>query len=242
MIRTAVSLGGDCDTLTCIAGSIAEAFYGVPRGLKHECRERIPKDMLAVLKRFRKIAREVVSTDAAGDGPGDDGEADGMTVGNKELIRKYETFIHVEDPEEAARGKLAFIMELFEQMKKGTTVPTPFLDVNHAFFDGIDPEKIVEGETFQLKKEARLRLDKMEDPEGKHWFPIFLSEEERAKGKTPNVIMHVPIRNIVQCAIDNPSVEGVVVNPFGPAFAIPKGLLMSTLGIMERGEAGSEEG
>ncbi|MBR3031814.1 MAG: ADP-ribosylglycohydrolase family protein [Clostridiales bacterium] len=242
VVRNAVSLGGDTDTLAAIAGAMAEAFYGVPRGLKHECRERIPKDMLAVLKRFRKIAREVVSTDAAGDGPGDGGEADGMTVGNKELIRKYETFIHVEDPEEAAKGKLAFIMELFEQMKKGTTVPTPFLDVNHAFFDGIDPEKIVEGETFQLKKEARLRLDKLEGPDGKHWFPIFLSEEERAKGKTPNVIMHVPIRNIVQCAIDNPSVEGVVVNPFGPAFAIPKGLLMSTLGIMERGEAGSEGG
>ena len=26
VIRTAVSLGGDCDTLTCIAGSIAEDF------------------------------------------------------------------------------------------------------------------------------------------------------------------------------------------------------------------------
>ena len=30
VIRAAISLGGDCDTLTCIAGSIAEAFYGVP--------------------------------------------------------------------------------------------------------------------------------------------------------------------------------------------------------------------
>ena len=30
VIRTAVSLGGDCDTLTAIAGSIAEGFYGVP--------------------------------------------------------------------------------------------------------------------------------------------------------------------------------------------------------------------
>ena len=28
VIRTAVSLGGDCDTLTCIAGGIAEAFMG----------------------------------------------------------------------------------------------------------------------------------------------------------------------------------------------------------------------
>jgi ADP-ribosylglycohydrolase len=30
VIRTAVSLSGDCDTLTCIAGAMAEAFYGVP--------------------------------------------------------------------------------------------------------------------------------------------------------------------------------------------------------------------
>ena len=52
VIRTAVSLGGDCDTLTCIAGSIAEAFFGVPADLEEECRKRLPEDMLAVLERF----------------------------------------------------------------------------------------------------------------------------------------------------------------------------------------------
>ncbi len=52
VIRTAVSLGGDCDTLTCIAGSMAEAFYGVTEELKAECRKRLPEDMLEVLARF----------------------------------------------------------------------------------------------------------------------------------------------------------------------------------------------
>jgi len=52
VIRTAVSLGGDCDTLTCIAGSIAEAFYGVPEELKQQCRSRLTPDLLAVLQRF----------------------------------------------------------------------------------------------------------------------------------------------------------------------------------------------
>ena len=52
VIRTAVSLGGDCDTLTCIAGSIAEGFYGVPEELKRECRSRLPKQLLEVLLRF----------------------------------------------------------------------------------------------------------------------------------------------------------------------------------------------
>ena len=52
VIRTAVSLGGDCDTLTCIAGSMAEAFYGVPEELKAACRRYLPGDLLAVLTRF----------------------------------------------------------------------------------------------------------------------------------------------------------------------------------------------
>ena len=54
VIRTAVSLGGDCDTLTCIAGSMAEAFYGVPEELKAECRNRLPEDLLEVLRRFEE--------------------------------------------------------------------------------------------------------------------------------------------------------------------------------------------
>ena len=52
VIRTAVSLGGDCDTLTCIAGSIAEAFYGVPEELKQQCRARLTPDILEILDRF----------------------------------------------------------------------------------------------------------------------------------------------------------------------------------------------
>ena len=52
VVRTAVSLGGDCDTLTCIAGSIAEACYGVPAILEAQCAARLPRDMLDVLRRF----------------------------------------------------------------------------------------------------------------------------------------------------------------------------------------------
>ena len=52
VIRNAVSLGGDCDTLTCIAGAIAEGFYGVPEELKQECRNRLPEQLLKVLLKF----------------------------------------------------------------------------------------------------------------------------------------------------------------------------------------------
>ena len=66
VIRTAVSLGGDCDTLTCIAGSIAEAFYGVPAILKAECRRRLPEDMAYILGRF-----DISRKDGHDDFPGD---------------------------------------------------------------------------------------------------------------------------------------------------------------------------
>ena len=48
-LRTAVSLGGDSDTLAAITGSIAEAFYGVPEELRQECRKRLPTELTDIL-------------------------------------------------------------------------------------------------------------------------------------------------------------------------------------------------
>ena len=51
-VRNAVSLGGDTDTLACIAGSMGEAFYGVADSMKEKCKSMLPKDMLDVLECF----------------------------------------------------------------------------------------------------------------------------------------------------------------------------------------------
>ena len=58
VVRTAVSLGGDCDTLTCIAAGIAEAFYGVPDVYKKETLDCIEPDMREVYQRFCRIVIE----------------------------------------------------------------------------------------------------------------------------------------------------------------------------------------
>ena len=55
VIRTAVSLGGDCDTLTCIAGGMAEAMYGIPEDMANECRRRLTWNMLEVIDRFEAM-------------------------------------------------------------------------------------------------------------------------------------------------------------------------------------------
>ena len=88
VIRTAVSLGGDCDTLTCIAGSIAEAFYGMPAILKAECKRRLPEDMAYILGRF-DISRKHGHDDFPGDTLSGNGIIDeaidrGCQTGSKE--------------------------------------------------------------------------------------------------------------------------------------------------------------
>lgn len=50
----AVSLGGDSDTLACITGSIAEAFYGMPPELRQETLKRLPEDLRAAYQLFRQ--------------------------------------------------------------------------------------------------------------------------------------------------------------------------------------------
>ena len=51
-IRNAVSLGGDTDTQACIAGSIAEAFWGIDSMVQADVRRRLDGDMRETLNRF----------------------------------------------------------------------------------------------------------------------------------------------------------------------------------------------
>lgn len=53
-LRNAVSLGGDSDTLACIAGAIAEAHYGdLPAEIETEVRRRLPQTFNTIIDRFR---------------------------------------------------------------------------------------------------------------------------------------------------------------------------------------------
>jgi ADP-ribosylglycohydrolase len=53
-LRNAVSLGGDADTLACIAGGVAHAYYGtVPEGLAAKALATLPPALSDVWDRFR---------------------------------------------------------------------------------------------------------------------------------------------------------------------------------------------
>lgn len=54
-IRLAVSIGGDSDTIAAIAGSIAEAYYPIPKDIYDKAFSYLPTDMLDVIGDFFKI-------------------------------------------------------------------------------------------------------------------------------------------------------------------------------------------
>ena len=52
-IRNAVSIGGDSDTIAAIAGSVAEAYWGVPKELAAKAESYLEPEMVEVLKKFQ---------------------------------------------------------------------------------------------------------------------------------------------------------------------------------------------
>jgi ADP-ribosylglycohydrolase len=51
-IRNAIYINGDCDTQAAIAGSIAAAYWGIPKDIADEGLERLPDDLYDVLEKF----------------------------------------------------------------------------------------------------------------------------------------------------------------------------------------------
>ena len=51
-IRNAISIGGDSDTIAAITGGMAEAYYGIPSGIREKVLAFLDNDLLAIVAKF----------------------------------------------------------------------------------------------------------------------------------------------------------------------------------------------
>jgi ADP-ribosylglycohydrolase len=58
-IRKAISIGGDTDTIACIAGSVAEAYYDIPIELKKEALKYLDDQQKNILSNYYKEIRNI---------------------------------------------------------------------------------------------------------------------------------------------------------------------------------------
>jgi len=57
-IRNAISLGGDADTMGAIAGSIAEAYYGIPKEIEEKIYKYLPDEFIEILEKLKKYVKQ----------------------------------------------------------------------------------------------------------------------------------------------------------------------------------------
>ena len=54
-VRKAISIGGDSDTIACIAGGIAQAYYhGIPGHVESQVYRRLDDRLIRVVNAFRE--------------------------------------------------------------------------------------------------------------------------------------------------------------------------------------------
>jgi ADP-ribosylglycohydrolase len=53
-VRSAISLGGDADTMACIAGAIAEPYFGIPAEIERQALAYLDDDLRRVVDQFRE--------------------------------------------------------------------------------------------------------------------------------------------------------------------------------------------
>ena len=53
-VRNAISIGGDSDTIGCIAGGIAEALYGIPQNIYDKGLSYLPNDLKNLILKFEE--------------------------------------------------------------------------------------------------------------------------------------------------------------------------------------------
>lgn len=63
-IRTAISLGGDSDTIGAISGAIAEAYYGIPDDIKAKALRYLDSELRAIYDEWCEFVRRATSSGA----------------------------------------------------------------------------------------------------------------------------------------------------------------------------------
>ncbi len=213
VIRTAVSLGGDCDTLTCIAGSIAEAFYGVPDEMKEECRKRLPADMLRILDLFEERTSGIFEPPIL-----------------KKAIRLYKT--------EPSDEHLSILVNILRKSLVWVPCNAVFSDadnetVNKAIMEAEkkgDLESLV-GRTFVSQDEVRMVPDILGNGDDL-FFPVFSSDDEMGEYRKEFSKVQMYFQEAAGLALNNENnVRGIVINAFSDPFEIPREMIGLVTGI-----------
>lgn len=198
VIRTAVSLGGDCDTLTCIAASIAEAYYGIDDSFIQEVFGYVSADMKEVLEHF--LSARYKTNFKAHD-----------TWGNQQIVRA----IQRHERSRTERTAIHFIRTMKDRIDQNASIYIP-VEMNRNPLTCVDSINV--GDEICLDDDLLIKFrtinQKFIRDEDEILYVMFTDEEKMHKG-SPTDSLEMDLKQFLECALDNEEVFGVSINPFG---------------------------
>ena len=207
VIRTAVSLGGDCDTLTCIAGSIAEAFYGIPEELVVKTIKRIPDDFKEVIERFEKYRKEETSVNVNG------------LEGNEKIEAAIDAFVD-EQSQENINQILGSIMY---RRKEGGHLLATIKPVENADEVIVLSSNVKLGNTFSIRRDVDYELERFEDENGDCWLGAYTTYKEYEDAEEESILASCTMKSFFDACVQMEDITGVFLNPEGEHYMmIPK--------------------
>ncbi|MBO4229965.1 MAG: ADP-ribosylglycohydrolase family protein [Clostridia bacterium] len=211
VIRTAVSLGGDCDTLTCIAGGIAEAFYGIPAEIEAEGKKRLPKDMLEVVERFQTLGDTVPDVRITPE-LFEDGSFLKKAI---EICNRNQTIQNMVKLAKILRDSLVWI-----------PCNAIMSDADYEAWSKLvlvakDDPNSVKGKTLTSKDSIRLVPDILQNGDD-FFFPVFTSAEEMGEyGEHFSKVQKHFLEAANLARNNEKKVKGIVINAFSEPFVVP---------------------
>ena len=223
VIRKAVSLGGDSDTIACIAGAVAEAYYGMPESLKEETLTRLDEPMREIVSNFRSFYRRHSGKPFEGwEREIEDNREEPFLQFNALIEQRIEEFYVSSMSDDKILPMLQAILTAMREMGH-VLLPVETPENAEKIFD---PEKIKVGDTITTQEELRWTLIHLINEDGKICMPVFTSEDKMKQAEIGRCsILSVFLDDYVDQVTGMENVEGIVVNPGEHSIFLDKEIL-----------------
>ncbi|MDO4499684.1 MAG: ADP-ribosylglycohydrolase family protein [Erysipelotrichaceae bacterium] len=219
VIRNAVWLGGDTDTIAAIAGSMAEAMYEIPMYMLENVMNYLPVDIWTTALRYTEAV--YVLEDARDPNP--------EYFKNIDIAYKIEDLYRNKDEKDNEQYYSNIYDAIIERMAEGGLVPVPVIDPADLFEERQIFDMTIE-EYKECEETGYLALDPLNLVEDDtEWIPLFTNSKQCKNSMMSKTVISMKIEDLIKITLEKENVSGVIVNPFGKRVFINKEVLKEIL-------------
>lgn len=210
VIRKAVTLGGDSDTIACMAGAIAEAYYGMPGAFKKEALSRLDEPLRAVVRDFRTFYHEH-------SGKPLDGWQDAVNFEPEDPFMQMNPLIEERIAEyhksgEADEAFVPVLEAIMQALLMDGHMLIPVSTPKEAL-DELDLDKLCKEGEVTLQQDIHWTLLPLHHEDGSVTMPVFTSSEKMNEAGLNASTISMFLDDYMAQVVTMENTRGIVINP-----------------------------